>query len=105
MHTLVVRAVVNRLQARPELQGVIGLFVCVERGLIRPKLDDHEMVRPADLLKDFNAKVAGLYACLVVVLPHEFDALIRPTGLNIQISCDVHGGDPQRHILLLLEQE
>src|SRR5262249_61424817 len=60
MHTLVRRRVADGRDLLARIDGVGALAVDLERGLVFPDLEDHELVRLIDTLDYLAAEVAAL---------------------------------------------
>src|SRR5205807_619218 len=60
MHSLIVGTIVNRLRLRSKLRCGSAFFMGVKGGLVLPKFNDHEVVRPSDFLYDIHPGVSLL---------------------------------------------
>ena len=66
--TLIIDARADWLERAQELLRVRGHCMCVERFLVRPRLEEHEIRGPADLLEQIQADMALILAARVAVL-------------------------------------
>src|SRR5688500_1287478 len=89
MDSLVIRAVVNGLEFRSELDCRRAFLVCFEGLLILPCLNDRVAVRPSDLLNHFDTKVSILGAAGLAILLYQLSALARRTGLHVDVRSDI----------------
>src|SRR3989442_6863165 len=94
VHALVDRGVADRLDLLAELRGVRRLPVRLERLLVLPDLQDHELVRLADAAHHLGPQISVLLAGRLPVALEQRDAVRPGPGHYLDVG---HGADMALH--------